>query len=106
MTGQTDGQSSAYALETLFIYDPNGNITPLLSTGYKTDAAAKTITISLRKGVKFHDGSDFNAAVCKWNLDQYRSGARAELKNVASVDVVDDSTVKLTPCATEPMPAA
>jgi ABC-type transport system substrate-binding protein len=95
MTGQTDGQSSSLALETLFFYDKEGNLTPLLATGYKIDATAKTITITLRKGVKFHDGSDFNASVCKWNLDQYRSGARAELKYVSSVDVVDDYTVRL-----------
>jgi peptide/nickel transport system substrate-binding protein len=46
--------------------------------------------------VKFQDGSDFNATVCKWNLDQYRAGTRPELKKVSSVDVVDDYTVKLT----------
>jgi peptide/nickel transport system substrate-binding protein len=95
MTGQTDGQSSSFALETLFRYNEKGDMVGLLATDYKIDAAAKTITLTLRKGVKFHDGSDWNAAVCKWNLDQYRSGARAELKRVASVDVVDDYTVKL-----------
>ena len=96
MTGQTDGQSASYALETLFVYDTKGNLTPLLATDYKIDAAAKTMTLSLRKGVKFHDGSDFNASVCKWNFDQYRSGARAELKRVSAVDIVDDYTIKLT----------
>ena len=96
MTGQTDGQSAQFALETLFVYDPQGNITPLLATGYTVDAPTKTILISLRKDVKFHDGSDFNADVCKWNLDQYRAGVRAELKSVSSVDVVDEYTVKLT----------
>jgi peptide/nickel transport system substrate-binding protein len=96
MTGQTDGQSSHFALETLFRYDKEGNIVSLLANDYETDIAANTITITLRQGVKFHDGSDWNAEVCKWNLDQYRAGARAELDRVASVDVVDDYTVKLT----------
>ena len=68
---------------------------PLLATDWKADATAKTITITLRKGVKFQDGSDFNATVCKWNLDQYRASAKGELKKVTSVDVVDDSTVRL-----------
>ena len=28
------------------------------------------IEVTLREGVKFHDGSDFNATVAKWNLDR------------------------------------
>jgi len=95
MTGQTDGQTSSQGLETLFIFDKQYNLVPLLATGYTTDPVGKTITITLRKGVKFHDGTDFNATACKWNLDEYRSGGRPELKSVASVDVVDDYTVRI-----------
>ncbi|MFC1533394.1 ABC transporter substrate-binding protein [Thermodesulfobacteriota bacterium] len=97
MTGQTDGQTSSVALETLFRFDKQSNIVPLLATGWKTDPDAKTITITLRRGVKFHDGSDFNASVCKWNLDKYRKEKRRrpELKKVSSVDIIDDYTVRL-----------
>jgi peptide/nickel transport system substrate-binding protein len=66
---------AAHCLDALFAQDALGNVTPLLATGYKLDPAAKTMTITLRKGVKFHDGSDFNAAICKWNLDLYRTSA-------------------------------
>ena len=95
MTGQTDGQTSSVCLETLFRFDKDLNLVPLLATGYETDPAAKTVTITLREGVKFQDGSDFNAEVCKWNLDQFRSGNRPELKKVTSVDIVDNYTVRL-----------
>lgn len=95
MGGQTDGQTSSFALETFFRFDQQGNIVPLLATDWKADATAKTITITLKKGVKFQDGSDFNAEVAKWNLDQYRTSARGELKNVTSVDVVDDQIIRL-----------
>ncbi|HSW58674.1 MAG TPA: ABC transporter substrate-binding protein [Dehalococcoidales bacterium] len=95
MTGQTDGHTSSVSLETLFRFDKDLNLIPLLATGYQTDVAAKTVTITLRKGVKFHDGSDFNAEVCKWNLDQFRAGNRPELKKVTSIDVVDSFTVRL-----------
>src|SRR5205823_4081335 len=52
----------------------------------------------LRKGVKYHDGTDFDAESVKWNIDRYRStegsGRTGELAPVASVDVVDPATVK------------
>jgi peptide/nickel transport system substrate-binding protein len=95
MTGVADGSVGGLSLESLFRYDENFNITPLLATGYKSDVAAKAITISLQKGVKFHDGADFNAAACKWNLDQFKSSNRPELKSISSVDIVDDYTVRL-----------
>ena len=95
MTGQTDGQTSSIVLETLFRFDKEGNFVPLLATDYKADPAAKTITIALRKGVKFHDGSDFNAEICKWNLDQFRAGKRPDLKKVESIDVIDPYTIRL-----------
>ena len=116
MTGQTDGQNSGLALETLFRFDLQGNVVPLLATDWKADANARTITITLRQGVKFQDGSDFNAAVCKWNLEQYKASDKGELKNVTSIDVVDNNTVRLnlstfdntiiTNLAMAPMPAA
>jgi len=96
MTGQTDGQTSSVCLETLFRFDKQYNLIPLLATDWKADVNAKIITITLRKGVKFHDGSEFNAEVAKWNLDQYRAGTRPELKKVSSIDVVDDYTIKIT----------
>jgi peptide/nickel transport system substrate-binding protein len=94
MTGQTDNQQSSVCLETLFRFDEKANLVPLLATGWKADADAKTITITLRKGVKFHDGSDFNAEICKWNLDIIRE-KRPELKSVTSVEVVDPYTIRL-----------
>jgi peptide/nickel transport system substrate-binding protein len=95
MAGVSDGQISSVALETLFNFDEKLNVVPLLASEWKSDGTAKTITISLRKGIKFQDGSDFNGSVCKWNLDQFRAGTRPELKKVTSVDLVDDYTVKL-----------
>jgi peptide/nickel transport system substrate-binding protein len=95
MTSSTDGQQSSVCLETLFRFNEKAELVPLLATAWKADAKAKTITLSLRKGVKFHDGTDFNARVCKWNFDKYKEGKRPELAKVESIDVVDDYTVRL-----------
>lgn len=63
-------RQSAPAIETLFRFDKAAKPAPWLATGFKEDAKAKTITIMLRKGVKFHDGTDFNGVSVKWNFDQ------------------------------------
>jgi peptide/nickel transport system substrate-binding protein len=56
-----------------------------------------TIVFKLRKGVKFHDGSDLNAEVVKWNIERLRSHEfsrrRSLLATIESVDTPDDYTV-------------
>ena len=95
MAGEIDGYQSEPVLDTLFTYDKNMNLTPRLALGYTVAPDSKSITVTLRKGVKFHDGSDFNAAVVKWNMDSYRATPKPDLAAVASIDVVDDYTVRL-----------
>jgi len=83
-------------LETLVKFDETGALVPNLATSWEADAEAKTITLHLRKGVKFHDGTDFNAEAVKWNMDQFRlAGEREELDRVESIDILDDYTVRL-----------
>lgn len=38
------------------------------------------LVLNLRDGVKFHDGTAFDAEVVKFNLDRYRNDARSNLK--------------------------
>jgi ABC-type transport system substrate-binding protein len=83
------------AVETLLHYDEKGMPVPWLATDWKVSKNLRSITFTLRKGVKFHDGTNFNAEAVKWNIDRYRTSSNVELKAVASVDVLDDSTVRL-----------
>jgi peptide/nickel transport system substrate-binding protein len=83
------------SLETLLKFDETGAPVAGLAKEWNVDVAAKTITLVLQKDVKFHDGTDFNAEVAKWNLDSVRESARTELKGVDSIDVVDDHTIRL-----------
>lgn len=64
------------------------------------------LVIKLRKGVKFHDGSDLTAEVVKWNIDRARteqtSIVRSALTNIDSIDVVDPLTIRLNMKAPSP----
>jgi peptide/nickel transport system substrate-binding protein len=84
------------AVETLLRTDTSGKPVPWLATGYKEDAQAKTITLRVRTGVKFHDGTDFNAEAVKWNLDQCWAEKNPGTEKFKTVDVVNDSTVRIT----------
>jgi peptide/nickel transport system substrate-binding protein len=65
----------------------------LLATAWEVDPDALTIRLHLREGVKFHDGTDFNADAVKWNWEKVIEAERAA--DWESVEVIDDYTVLL-----------
>src|SRR3954447_19014661 len=79
--------------------DDKLNIVPQLATSWEWSADNKSLTMKLRQGVTFHDGEKFDAAAVKYTSDRHKtmqgSNRRGELAPVASVDVVDDQTVRL-----------
>jgi peptide/nickel transport system substrate-binding protein len=97
--GSSNPQDSRYASpagETLIGKDGEGNYYPLLATSYEVAADGKSITFILRQGVKFHDGTDFNAEAAKFCLDMAIKGEMPELPTMlTSVDVVDPYTIRL-----------
>lgn len=83
-------------LESLGRDDEEGNTYPWLAEEFITDAEKLTFTIKLREGVKFTDGSDCNAEVVAWNIQQYiDNGKASEIGNPKEVKVVDDLTVEI-----------
>jgi ABC-type transport system substrate-binding protein len=76
----------------------NGDLSPLLAESYdvNTSADKPSITFHLKKGVKFHDGSDFNAQIVKWNLDNLKTGTLTSSSSAwKSIEVLDDYTVRV-----------
>ncbi len=73
-------------------------LSPLLAETWE-QPDPKTIIFKLRKGVKFHDGSAFNAEVAKWNLERMKnhpkSMSKESVEALDTVDKVDDYTIKL-----------
>lgn len=87
------------------IYDPLINLDrelnpqPGLAESWETPDE-KTMILKLRKGIKFHDGTDFDAEAVKINIEDVkdpsiRSLVTSDLEPIQSVDVVDTYTVKL-----------
>jgi peptide/nickel transport system substrate-binding protein len=89
-----------YAMyDSLVRVTPKGDIIPWLATKWSVSADGKSYTFNLRTDVKYHDGTQFDAASAKWNLDRYRltkeSLRLGELAPVDTVTVVDPYTLRV-----------
>ncbi|MAY47017.1 MAG: ABC transporter substrate-binding protein [Rhodobacteraceae bacterium] len=96
------------ALWDLSSSDKPSDIYPGLATGWKIDPEDNTKwTFTLREGVKFHDGCDWNADAFMWNVARVKDETspqynarhagmqRSGVVNVESVEKVDDYTVTI-----------
>ena len=85
---------------TLTKLGPDFSINPELATSWEVLDGGKRIVFKLREGVKFHDGTEFDANAVKWNIDSRldeatKSPQRKQLVNVVeSVEVIDKFTVE------------
>jgi peptide/nickel transport system substrate-binding protein len=119
-SGQPDRGAGAYQFTGYTIYDPlvawemnvadrPGKLIPGLATQWTVDPTdPKKWRFTLRRDVKFHDGSAFNADAVIWNLDKvldekaphYDKRQSAQVKprlpSVASYRKIDDDTVEIT----------
>ncbi len=89
----------AAACDKLIDIDVKLAYVPQLATEWAWSADNKALTLKLRPGVVFHDGTPMDAEAVKVNLDRYRTAAysrrKAEVKSIANVVVVDPLTVRL-----------
>src|SRR3954463_11294624 len=84
------------------LYDVNDKLqlVPQLAASMpKFSNGGKTVTIDLRQGIKFNDGTTFDADAVKTSLDRHRtlkaSSRASELEPVESVKAVDANTIEL-----------
>jgi len=79
----------------------DGSVVPALAKSWDISEDGLTYTFHLVEGAKFHDGTDFNADDVKFSLDRINAegslnAQKALYASIASVEVVDPATVKLT----------
>ncbi len=86
---------------------PNMELIPGLAESWRT-VDPLTWELKLRRGVKFHDGGDFTAKDVKFSFERIPTvgggtgGVVAFARRVASVEIVDDHTVRLKTASPAP----
>jgi peptide/nickel transport system substrate-binding protein len=94
--GANDTLFSMPCAERLVDWDEKGNFLPQLAESWEGDAKNNTFTWHLRKGVKFHDGTPYNAEALRWNYQiQMDAGRLPDRELVKSLEVVDEYTLRM-----------
>jgi len=101
----TNKTNNAYYLvyDRLVEMGADGNIYPHLLEKWNVSDDGLTIEFKLRPGVKFHDGSDLNADVLKWFLQNLATGkSKYMVAAVDTIDIKDQLTVVLNMSRPDP----
>ncbi|MEM7127213.1 MAG: ABC transporter substrate-binding protein [Chloroflexota bacterium] len=86
--------------EALTYYGPldeEEELSPWLATSWESNEDGTEWTFNLREGVKFHDGTDFNADAVKYTIESVKNGELATswlYAPIEEIEVVDDYTIK------------
>jgi len=84
--------------ETLFDRNEDGVVVPLLVEEVSQSDDGLVHTWKLHEGIKFHDGSDFNAEAVKWNIMRKIDEEKpmGSMLPISNMKVVDDHTLEIT----------
>lgn len=91
----------ANVFEGLTRIGSKGEVLPDLAESWTVSEDGKVYTFKLHSGVKFHDGTDFDAGDVKFSLDRARAADSTNAQKglfeaIENVEVVDPATVKVT----------
>jgi len=96
-TSATQLLSTVY--EPLFTLKPDGSLGPALAESYKYNSTGDAVTITLKSGLTFQDGTPVNAQAVAFNVQRIQTQSNSALKalwqDVASATVIDDTHVTL-----------
>ncbi|MCV6593969.1 MAG: ABC transporter substrate-binding protein [Silicimonas sp.] len=99
--GAIDSVVYSNVFEGLTRFGPDGSVGPGLAESWEISEDGLTYTFKLRAGVKFHDGTDFEASDVVFSLDRARAddstnAQKALFDGIDMVEAVDATTVKVT----------
>lgn len=86
-----------YYAETFMAIDGDGSLIPVLALSYNFNPDNMTLTWNLREGVKFHDGTDFDADAAAWTFQKTMDvGTLQYSANINSIDVLNKYTLQFS----------
>lgn len=90
----------ANVFEGLVQFAADGSVLPKLASSWDISDDGLTYVFHLQRGVRFHDGSAFDAAVAKYSLDRARAPEsenpqKSRLAKIRAVEIVEPYTVRL-----------
>ncbi|OWU85790.1 ABC transporter substrate-binding protein [Oceanicola sp. 22II-s10i] len=99
--GAIDAVVYSNIFEGLTRFASDGSVVPGLARSWEISDDGLTYTFKLAEGVKYHDGTDFEATDVKFSLDRARAedsanAQKALFAGIDNVEVVDPLTVKVT----------
>ena len=100
LTGNLQGRATTQAIhDTLLDIDANGRLAPGLVESWEWKDE-RTVVLTTRTGVKFHDGTDFDAEAVRYNLERIRnpdtgSIRGGEISVLDTIEVMDAKTLEL-----------
>ncbi|WP_011580652.1 MULTISPECIES: ABC transporter substrate-binding protein [Chelativorans] len=91
----------ANIFEGLTRIGPNGDVVPALAESWEISEDGKIYTFKLREGVKYHDGTSFDAEDVKFSIERAMgkdstNAQKVLFSGIQTVEVVDPTTVKVT----------
>lgn len=93
-------EAHQWLYDSLLSVDTNGEyVAGGLTESFEVSDDGTVTTFYLKEGITFHDGSDFNAEVVKWNIELVQNGAGCcayLFTPVTNIEVIDDYTIALT----------
>jgi len=90
--------------DTLLQKDSKGEIQPWLATKWEYNDAKTVLTLTLKDGVKFTDGTPLDASAVVASLERFRDGTSPQAATLAGKEfaAVDATTVTITQSAPDP----
>lgn len=90
-----------YLFDTLVVRDSDNRLLPLLAEKWQVAADGKMITMTLRSGVTFHDGSPLTADAVRLTFKRFQEkGSKSPIyggvKQIGRIEAVDELTVRFT----------
>ena len=102
-TGVIGGTELAALYDTIMRFDPaTGKYSPQTAQSLEPNADFSVWTLKLKPGIKFTDGTDYDAEAVKFNMERHVApGSRSNYvsqvgNNVKTIEVVDPLTVRFT----------